>query len=153
MEFKKNQIVLIGGEAFGKEARIFYRATVWKVEGKRVFVDFDGYVCDFEKPSMRYFFLVQTMREWHARYVNKVAGGEAVQVLVTRTVEGVEGVETIVELVAEFAPEVAARRAELQLAARPPAAAHRPTAAARTRSPGKVAPTYAPSCAPRKTSP
>lgn len=151
MNFKKGQIVLVGGEAFEKDKKIFFRATVWKVEGKRVFVNFDGYVCDEENPSIRYFFLVEKMCEWHTRYVNKVAGGEAVQVIITQTVAGVEGVETIVELVAEFAPEVAARRAELQAAARPPVA-RRPTAAAR-RSPGKVAPAYAPSCAPRKTSP
>jgi len=150
MLFENGQIVVIGGEEFGRKLSVFYKATVFKVDGKRAFIDFCGYVCDDEKPSKRYYFSAEKMCEWHLRYVNTVASGEAVQVLVTQTVDG-EEVETIVELVAEFAMEVAARRAELQAAARHPAA-HRPAAATRTRSPGKVAPVYAPHCTPRKTS-
>jgi hypothetical protein len=137
MLFEKGQVTVIGGEEFGRKLDVFYKATVFRTDGARVFVDFDGFVVDEEKPSKRYFFSAEKMGEWHARYVNMVASGKAVQVLVTHTVDG-EEVETIVALVADFAPEVAARRVELQPTTRPPAAA------ARTRSPGKVAPVYAP---------
>ena len=137
MLFEKGHVAVIGGEEFGRKLNVFYKATVFRTDGTCVFVDFDGFVIDEEKPSKRYYFSAEKMGEWHARYVTMVASGKAVQVLVTQTVDGKE-VETIVALVADFAPEVAVRRAALQAAARPPAAA------ARTRSPGKVAPVYAP---------